>query len=1048
MVRSRVIRALMGFLVVTGAVVGAGAESSDLAILTYPVGLVTGEHAVDADLGVDGQPADLYLDGQHVCSMSAASTRCQVDFGQAPHVHLLELVRKDDAGGITAHASRWVNRPGQEAELVIQLTPRTANGVCGGKALWSHPSKRNPVLLEVTENGQPLLIREDGRSFAYPCPDVNEPHVLAASAIFPDGRRAEAVALSGSFGGVTEAGLSAVALTAEGGGEDPCTAVTAGLGDTVSVVDNAGFEVVFVLDPTAGYRTLMASGWSKGMMPTTTSTTKQFDSLVQQGSKGSEAMPKNSWKRAESSLIDAEKMWFVLSNENLQRANGFSQGKMNWLLLMFNYGSAKIEGRPRIADAVATSGLVAAAGPRRRAVVAILGNHPEKDGSGFSAEQAQNYLAEVGVPLFILRNGKLRDDSWPEGVPVRTMEAAADALEAVKADISNQCVAWFPGDLHLRKIAASLPEGLALAGRAGQQFEDVGATWRRADLEPAAGEVAIGGDTGVASATPVGGSRIEVTAVTVLFSARDAAGRPIADLESSEIEVSEDGQPVRVLGLQRVPTAATAVAEAATVEAATEAVSGPVESPPEPSVQMPVAVYIDRNLAASTELKTALEALAERSPWLASLGPVDIVVADRDVTTTLEAATSAEAIEAALSSLASRSSGQHAIATIRSRFIRDVRKTPNRFNVHQDDDAGESAVELLAQGQEVTQFERSQVLTAARGAVFEEDAVLRQSMTRVADWALANPSDGPRLLLVVGAGFDIDPVDFYLPFVERIETHSAGSAREEFKRYRQADRVDQTGRDLAAAGWLVIPVATQTLGASATGSEYGGGDRFQQFLSTQQDAIRTSDSAYLMLDPIGAQRHLAAPSGGEVAMGADGLEDLMDASAGWYRLSYQIDRPPDGANHQLAISTDRDGVEIRSTSVIASETVEGAASARVRRLLHGSQETGDLEVGVETTPPQPAADKKMTAEATVTVDLSPIAALLSEGGSRNVRLSIGILPDGQDPFVMHRVETIDGVVGSWRYRVPLEWPQGKATVAVVVEDLGSGAWGGAVTELR
>ena len=696
MVRSRVIRALVGFLVVTGAVVGAAAESSDLAILTYPVGLVTGEHAVDADLGVDGQPADLYLDGQHVCSMSAASTRCQVDFGQAPHVHLLELVRKDDAGGITAHASRWVNRPGQEAELVIQLTPRTANGVCGGKALWSHPSKRNPVLLEVTENGQPLLIREDGRSFAYPCPDVNEPHVLAASAIFPDGRRAEAVALSGSFGGVTEAGLSAVALTAEGGGEDPCTAVTAGLGDTVSVVDNAGFEVVFVLDPTAGYRTLMASGWSKGMMPTTTSTTKQFDSLVQQGSKGSEAMPKNSWKRAESSLIDAEKMWFVLSNENLQRANGFSQGKMNWLLLMFNYGSAKIEGKPRIADAVATSGLVAAAGPRRRAVVAILGNHPEKDGSGFTAEQAQNYLAEVGVPLFVLRNGKLRDDGWPEGVPVRTMEAAADALEAVKADIRTAVRRLVSGG-----SAPARNRGVASGGDRSRGPRRAAVRRRRVDLAPGRAGTGCGrgGDRRRYRWRPPRrwrGSRIEVTAVTVLFSARDAAGRPIADLEGSEIEVSEDGQPVRVLGLQRVPTAAPAVAEAATAEAAPEAVSGPVESPPEPSVQMPVAIYVDRNLAASTELKTALEALAERSPWLASLGPVDIVVADRDVTTTLEAATNAEEIEQALATLASRSSGQHAIASIRSRFIRDIRKTPNRFTVPEGgDDPGRVRSSLL-----------------------------------------------------------------------------------------------------------------------------------------------------------------------------------------------------------------------------------------------------------------------------------------------------------------------------------------------------------------
>jgi hypothetical protein len=183
-------------------------------------------------------------------------------------------------------------------------------------------------------------------------------------------------------------------------------------------------------------------------------------------------------------------------------------------------------------------------------------------------------------------------------------------------------------------------------------------------------------------------------------------------------------------------------------------------------------------------------------------------------------------------------------------------------------------------------------------------------------------------------------------------------------------------------------------------------------------------------------------------MGADGLDDLMDASAGWYRLTYQIDRPPDGAEHQLAISTDREGVEIRAATVIASETVEGAASARVRRLLRGSQERGDLVVSVEATPPQPAAGKILTAQATVTVDLKPIAALMSEGGRRSVRLSIGILPEGQDPFVLHRVETVDGVVDTWRYGVPLEWPQGPAALAVVVEDLGTGAWGGTVTRMR
>ena len=542
-----------GWLAVEGA-----AGGTDPTILTYPIGLVTGEHEIVVDLGTGGRSATLFLDGEPVCAMTSTDARCMVNFGDAPHVHLMELVQHDESGNVTGHADRWVNRPGQEAELVIQLEQRDPRGVCSGKALWSHPSKKNPVLLEVTENGRPLRIREDRRSFAFPCPDADAPHVLAASAIFPDGGRAEAVALSGGFGGSTDAGLTAIALSTDG--EAGCGSMAATFDGAARAVENAGFEIVFVLDPKAGYRTLMASGWTKGMMPTTNSTTKQFDSMVQQGSKGSEAMPKNAWKRSESSLMDAEKMWLVLSNKDLQRANGFSQGKMNWLLLLFNYGSATIEGKPHIADAVAASGLVAAAGPWRRAVVLVLGNHPERDGSGFTSAQAQNYLAEVGVPLFVLRNGKLRDDGWPKGVPVKTMEAFADALEAVKSNIEGQCVTWFPGDMHPNQIAAALPDGVTVAGRTGAAFEGVEAVWRQAEISTSADDSTTE-DADDGSASTVSGARVEVTAVSVLFAARDGQGQPVADVEESDVEVSEDGLPVRVLGLERIWSAESADAE-------------------------------------------------------------------------------------------------------------------------------------------------------------------------------------------------------------------------------------------------------------------------------------------------------------------------------------------------------------------------------------------------------------------------------------------------------------------------------------------------------
>jgi len=105
-------------------------------------------------------------------------------------------------------------------------------------------------------------------------------------------------------------------------------------------------------------------------------------------------------------------------------------------------------------------------------------------------------------------------------------------------------------------------------------------------------------------------------------------------------------------------------------------------------------------------------------------------------------------------------------------------------------------------------------------------------------------------------------------------------------------------------------------------------------------------------------------------------------------------------------------------------------------------------VEIVLTEPQSTADNTTSAEATVTMRLEAISALLVEGGRRPLRVSVGVLAGDNEPFVLHRAETMDGVVAAWGYRVPLRWPEGPATIAVVVEDLGSGAWGGAVAEIR
>ena len=51
--------------------------------------------------------------------------------------------------------------------------------------------------------------------------------------------------------------------------------------------------------------------------------------------------------------------------------------------------------------------------------------------------------------------------------------------------------------------------------------------------------------------------------------------------------------------------------------------------------------------------------------------------------------------------------------------------------------------------------------------------------------------------------------------------------------------------------------------------------------------------------------------------------------------------------------------------------------------------------------------------------------------------------------VAHQLATADGAVEGFLFEVPLEWTKKTPSeVAVVVEDLGSGAWGGTVQELK
>ncbi len=520
--------------------------------------------------------------------------------------------------------------------------------------------------------------------------------------------------------------------------------------------------------------------------------------------------------------------------------------------------------------------------------------------------------------------------------------------------------------------------------------------------------------------------RLDVTAITVFLSAVDKDGRPVTDLATGDLEALEDGTPVTLLELAAINV------PAAPADAGGEAEEEPATAPAErPAVKdLPVAIYVDRSLGGGSNLRLALKAVAGEVERLTTLGPVELVEADRTQVRTLIGPTrDAGALAGHLEELVGQSGALHAVERIRRRFLEGIRQLPTR--TPRRGPAGR------------------QVSFTARASASEERLILSRALERLRFWALRESGHRAGLLLVVGAGFDEDPGNFYLGFIDKLEPHNTAEFRAEFLELRQSPAVGALGRELAGTGWRLLPVAGQTTANSTVGAD-SRTDKFSTFMSAGIDSIRSGDPSWLMLDPIGSQRHLALASGGDAVVGSAGLAKALDEAGGWYLLSYQVARPPDGEAHDFEIRPRRPGIELTTSQVVTASTSEGQAAARVVRLLGGSTDRCELTLDLAAGAPGDAERKKwLMAQIEATVGFGELAGVIYQiDGPKMLRVSIAVAAGDAEPTVEHRDEPLIGRPGGWIYTFPVEWPaEPGARLAVTIEELTSGLWGGRVIEL-
>lgn len=105
----------------------------------------------------------------------------------------------------------------------------------------------------------------------------------------------------------------------------------------------------------------------------------------------------------------------------------------------------------RFSDAVAVAGLQAATSRRPRAVVLITGSR-HSDDSRLTPAQAREYLASIGVPLFVWCISDFEPAGWEEVRRIDTSERFRDAVNDLLEEIQRQRIVWIEGDHMLHEV--------------------------------------------------------------------------------------------------------------------------------------------------------------------------------------------------------------------------------------------------------------------------------------------------------------------------------------------------------------------------------------------------------------------------------------------------------------------------------------------------------------------------------------------------------------------------------------------------------------------
>ncbi len=509
-----------------------------------------------------------------------------------------------------------------------------------------------------------------------------------------------------------------------------------------------------------------------------------------------------------------------------------------------------------------------------------------------------------------------------------------------------------------------------------------------------------------AQTSPQFEDQARVTAIEVAVAAKNPSGAVPAELKPEDLAVAEEGEARPVIEVQPIGGAS--------------------------GVPWRLVLYADLTTARAANVQAVALSLAEKAEALTALGEIEIWVADPAPEPLLPPTRDRELVGNALARLLLEFEAKDEINELR-RGVLSTLKPEN---------AAAATSPAMLPGDLV------------QGAIEEEAAIAERSRDALLTWAARESRSGPRALVLVGGGYDLDPAAFYRKRVPELVRAASGQASSSAGDAGARD----LARTLAAYGWLVFPATYEqaTTGPSSTSQQFeefrrrglfgtknaGGGTLIGGTvpLGGKSAADEESEKRENLLLAGAAPLTALAEAGGVEPIDSAKKLDAFTADLGSRKLvTFQVERQLDGQLRRLEVKPARRGWSVAGPRWVRSSTPEAVAEARVRRILVGEPEVGDLAVSARY---QPAEGGRGAGTLTVRLDLAAKGSRPPDPEQAALRLTVAFGPEDGRPTFQHKILLAQNLAGpAWSYDLPLAAPDSADWIVVVVEELASGGWG-------